>query len=121
MNRRKHSPPRRGPRFTTVQTPFSLTGTHPVSGNRDFGLKVDTDGWIFYTRGADRATEPAAFLASDILTFPKADQLWRSLQAKMAAYVIANGGAAQITPPFSVRNPWTAVQTLFNFIRPLTV
>lgn len=108
-------------RFTTVQTPFSLTGTHPVSGNRDFGLKVDTDGWTFYTRGADRATDPAAFLASDILTFPKADQLWRSLQAKMAAYVIANGGAAQIIPPFSVRNPWTAVRTLFNFIRPLTV
>jgi hypothetical protein len=40
-------------RFVTVTTPWpEKTGTQPVSGTREFGIR----GSVFYTRRADRAT-----------------------------------------------------------------
>lgn len=39
---------------TTIETPWS--GSHPVSGHRQFGYYQTSDHWIFYTRGADRST-----------------------------------------------------------------
>jgi hypothetical protein len=44
--------------FTTVTT--KADGFHPVSGNRGFGIRGNTDGsWTFYTMGADRETKTA--------------------------------------------------------------
>jgi hypothetical protein len=108
-------------RFCTVETPLLKTGSHPVSGTREFGMRSGPEGLFFYTKGADRPTEILETIFSDVATFPGADKLWRSLQDKVATFVNANGGQAQIVTPYSKRNPWGAVVTLYRLSKPVTV
>lgn len=60
--------------------------THPVSGNRQFGIKRDGNTWVFYTRGSDRATGLPYYLGSNTI-FTNADQLWQSLQRSITNFV----------------------------------
>ncbi len=74
-------------------------GTHPVAGNRHFGLREADDGSLeFFTRAFDRVY-PVHVSLNQGAAFRGADALWRSLQTKLAAYVNANGGAASILEP----------------------
>lgn len=84
-------------RFTTIHAPWS--GDHPVSGHREFGIRPDGDGFIFFTRAADRATDGIA----ETVVWAGANHLWQSLQRKVTDYVNSHGGAASILPHFSER------------------
>jgi V8-like Glu-specific endopeptidase len=96
-------------RFTTVTTEWS--GEHPVSGHREFGVRTDADGAaVVYTRGADRATDGLG----ESIAFFGADHLWRSFQAKLVAFVNANGGAASAPAPFSERFHPRVVDILYG-------
>lgn len=53
-------------RFSTLSTPFSVTGNHPVSGAREWGIKQSGSSWVFYTRGADRTTGIPKTLLQDV-------------------------------------------------------
>jgi hypothetical protein len=108
-------------RFSTVRTPFAQTGSHPVSGTREWGVHSGAYGLIFYTRGADRPTELLETIFSDIATFPGADRLWRSLQEKVSSFINAHGGQSEIVRPYSTRNPWGAVKTLYGLSPSVTV
>jgi hypothetical protein len=101
-------------RFCTVETPFSQTGSHPVSGTREWGIRPSGAGYLFYTRGADRATKILETLFGEIATFPGADALWRSLQKKVTDFINQNQGEAEILSPYSKRHSWSAVRTLYN-------
>lgn len=92
-------------RFTTIETP--ATGTHPVSGHREFGIReTDDDGYIIYTRGADRFTYPSALGALETPAFAMAERLWRSFQEKVADHVNGNGGSARVLTPFRRHFSW---------------
>jgi hypothetical protein len=94
--------------FSTLYTPNDFN--HPVSGNRQFGFVPTGAGeFLFYTRGADRVTTWIDDLNAERV-FGGANQLWRSLQIKLAAFVNSNGGLATIEPPISNRYDWGAVQ-----------
>ena len=111
-------------RFSTIRAGSGTTavnnpdnpGAHPVSGNREFGyFKGPGEGvYTFYTIGADRATRPAdAFFNVDGLDetgFNIADELWKRLQSKIADYVNANGGKAEVVAPTVMRPEWDDVK-----------
>ncbi|HKK61322.1 MAG TPA: hypothetical protein VJ951_02110, partial [Bacteroidales bacterium] len=80
--------------FSTLKAPFVEDGYHPVSGNRQFGLKRNRDGTFeVYTRGADRVTNfyHKWFQSA---AFDGADKTWRSFQAGVMNYVNQRGGDA---------------------------
>ncbi len=92
--------------FTTLKGPRgSGPGTHPVSGNRQFGFRPDADGgsW-FFTRGLDRVTGGTRILGS-ALAFRVADRLWKSFQRKVCSFVNEHGGSAQVVRRISKRLP----------------
>lgn len=70
-------------------------GTHPVAGNREFGLR-DVGGHMeFYTRAFDRVY-PKHVSWKEEDAFKGADKLWKSLQTNLARYVNDNGGTASV-------------------------
>ncbi|QEW21739.1 hypothetical protein LA6_003951 [Marinibacterium anthonyi] len=77
---------------------FGSFGTHPVAGNRQFGLREVAGRYEFYTRAFDRVypTEVDPFEEE---AFKGADDLWKSLQNKLVAYVNKNGGTATALTP----------------------
>ena len=114
--------------FSCLHTPN--TYDHPVSGNRQFGCAVlkagdtlspvyqkagvafanaDQDAAYIFTRGADRCTTPKAYHASDSV-FAGAHALWLSFQQKVAAYIVANGGAAFVPGFVSERWDWDEIK-----------
>jgi hypothetical protein len=86
---------------------------HPVSGNREFGFKQEDSRYVFYTRGADRATEARFWLAGDFV-FDGGDKLWRSFQDGFRNWVSRNEGAAEIREPFSERFDWKQIKPLYH-------
>jgi hypothetical protein len=100
--------------FTTWKTPAD--DNHPISGSREFAIfravHNGKSGHMFRTRAADRITAlPASLpgLPSDVLeaaTVLGQDLLWQSLQQKMADFINANGGRADVVARFVGRYPW---------------
>jgi hypothetical protein len=83
---------------------------HPVSGNRRFGYApADGGGYVFFTRGADRAAGVMDVAAMSIV-FSTAHSLWLSLQKGIESFVTGNGGTATIGSATSIRTPWDAVR-----------
>lgn len=106
-------------RFSTVKGGTGWTaiadrsrpGAHPVSGNREFGFSPRAaGGYSFYSIGADRATRSIdEFWGQPSLRdqgFLAGDALWRSYQARLAAFVNANGGEAELGFAESTRRDW---------------
>lgn len=106
---------------STIRTP--LDGIHPVSGNRIWGIKADpvNGGYTFYTTAVDRITSTLMDMGNDVMEwlpgvnsgFDDADALWRSLQDKMAQFIIDNGGQAQKysgTPDVTFRPPFFVIE-----------
>lgn len=97
--------------FSTIQTPHDMQ--HPVSGNRQFGFTPQPDGsYIFYTRGADRATGILDFVASAgvNIAWEQADKLWKSLQKHIVDFVNNHEGKAWLMPSTSQRYDWDIIK-----------
>jgi len=97
--------------FSTIYTDEDWG--HPVSGNRQFGFIQDPNNgsFIFFTRGADRATSMIDdFPLTPVFTF--ADWLWKSFQQRLVNYVNGNGGSASSSSPISERVFWPAVKVV---------
>lgn len=77
---------------------FGNFGTHPVAGNREFGLRQVDGHMEFYTRAFDRVY-PIQVSLKEEAAFEGADKLWKSLQNKLEEYVKANGGVAKKLVP----------------------
>ena len=95
-------------RFSTITTPWS--GAHPVSGHREFGVREDGGATILYTRAADRATGSIG----ETVVWLGADQLWRSMQTRVADWVNQHGGAATVVARFSERFHPEVVRILYG-------
>ena len=95
-------------RFTTIEAP--ATGTHPVSGHREFGVEDDNGTTVIYTRGADRST----WGFGQSIVFFGANHLWESFQEGVASFINATGGSARIQPPFSERFHPDVVRILYG-------
>jgi hypothetical protein len=68
--------------FTTVTS--NMDGTHPVSGNREFGYyKTGENRYTFYTSGVDR-TNPASHFAP---TYGRGASLWEAWQQDSKKYI----------------------------------
>lgn len=94
--------------FSTIWTLADFA--HPVSGNREFGIRQRSSGvYEFYTRGADRTTGRLDNLLSGQV-FGAADALWVSLQRRVAGFVSRNGGSARTLPRMSSRYDWPTVK-----------
>lgn len=125
--------------FSTVKAPLhpDFDCFHPVSGNRQFGYTLHSDGSMeIYTRGVDRFFSPTAgpFSSSYALeelagyllekaAFTGADALWDSFQNGIKDYVSnpARGGQAQINTPVKNRpNAGEALKQLLKQGTPIT-
>lgn len=73
-------------------------GTHPVAGNRQFGLREKGGKYEFYTRAFDRVF-PFHVSQAEKDAFEGADKLWRSLQKNLVNYINNNGGSARALEP----------------------
>lgn len=107
----------------TVSTIWStLSGSHPVQGNRRWGVYTPTHGQykVFYTMAVDRISTVsfnAGNWLKDILVtsgFEDADKLWRSLQANMVDFINANGGKASVATEIVVRTKYETIKDYLN-------
>lgn len=106
--------------FTTLTTPFldgdDYDGTHPVSGNRAFGIKQNSDGsYTIFTRGVDRVRYRVAEITGNILfddAFENADVLWTTFQENLVEFIEdpIMGGQAQVILPATHRVDFEAVR-----------
>lgn len=74
-------------------------GTHPVAGNRQFGLREVSGKTQFYTRALDRVYPLEIATGFEGSAFEGADKLWQGLQSKLVAYVNVHGGSATALAP----------------------
>jgi hypothetical protein len=95
-------------RLTTIEAP--ATGSHPVSGHREFGIRSEGGDWVVYTRAADRYSYPVG----GSIAFAGADHLWQSFQRKVAEHVNAGGGAATVLPRFTLQLDWSHARTALS-------
>lgn len=94
--------------FTTLAT--LKDGTHPVAGNRRFGMKPDPNGgWVFYISGVDRCYGwYMLFEGAQNSAFTNADILWQNIQNNVVSYIINNQGFAGFYSPMNkkIRVNW---------------
>jgi hypothetical protein len=101
-----------GWRFSTVHT--AITGTHPVSGHREFFIaKDDSNGNTYFViKGLDMASSGVAGLGLPVFGeygYEQADALWKSLREKIIRFINANGGLAYSDLTYSERVEWRFV------------
>lgn len=102
--------------FTPITVDKFSPGEHPVSGNREFGVRsVQGGAYEIYTRAADRVL--ASVLPGEQRVFDGADSLWKSWQARVVSQINGNGGQAAALPPVKHRPTWSAVQASGLFSR----
>jgi hypothetical protein len=92
--------------FSPVKIGAGIIGTHPVAGNREFGIKPDGVEHLLYVRAADR---PYDKLPSEVIVFEGADALWTSFQSRLTKFVNDNGGKATIVTPVKYRPQWQTI------------
>jgi hypothetical protein len=108
-------------------------GSHPVAGNRQFGLAylragqslpdiyqksgitIDNssgDALYFYTRGVDRVSNTFHITAGagGSVVFAGGHACWLSLQQRVVNYVTQNGGAALSAGFISQRWDWDSLK-----------
>lgn len=111
-------------RFKTLNAPGA--GNHPVSGTREFGYEQNSDGsYNFYVRGVDRfdnnLVENAAYIRGGGNPFFGADNLWRSFQIGLEAYVNIHDGVAIKQKPQFKRPDWILLQEVLEGVKPISV
>ncbi len=121
--------------FSTVwasQIGNSNNGSHPVSGNRQFGIKQLNNGsYEFYIRGADRARINWAVKSMSWLTgnnsteifYEITDQAWNNLTSNIVSLINDpnNGGVASQNPPTILRPDWNEIKDKLKSDQPLTI
>lgn len=91
--------------FSTVAT--SKDFTHPVSGNRQFGVTTNADGtYTIFTRGADRVTSGFDNWWLSTTIFGGGDALWQSVLNNITNYINNNGGKAKRGVTHSEQIEW---------------
>jgi len=106
--------------FSTVTAPWYDDGTHPVSGNRQFGISQQSDGtYIVYTKGADRVTKWYHNLLENT-GFTNADALWRSLQNNLSLLIPLNGGSVGEKIEKKYRPEWHKIRYQLKSATPMT-
>lgn len=93
-------------------------GKHPISGNRRFGYFRWKGKYVFFTRGADRATTGLHQLATHVGSFKAGERLWQEFQEQIAAYVNKQGGRAKVGRMVSHRCAWEPIRRKYH--RPTT-
>jgi hypothetical protein len=111
--------------FTTIESPFDWS--HPVSGNREFGLNQNLDGsFTFFTRGVDRVAESTDEFMGNLplmeTAFDGGEELWAKLQDNIESFVNdpINGGKAQKQTPTINRPNWEDVMDVLNGEKPIS-
>ena len=92
--------------FSPIKIGAGIVGTHPVAGNREFGIKAADGGYVLYVRAADR---PYDNLPPESVVFEGADALWASYQALVAKFVNDNEGKATVVTPTRHRPQWKSL------------
>lgn len=103
-------------RVATVRLPRTRGGNHPVSGIREWGMKIQNGGYIFYTRGADRATGRASsqVYPGQSVIFDGGNRLWLSMQNRVEAFVNKHGGRAERTNPYTTKGSWSKISSFYK-------
>lgn len=113
--------------FTSIWEP--MNGSHPVSGNREFGFtRALGGGHTFYSKGVDRLTdkigENLERMSRDSknsgVPFQKSDKLWKSFQDNIVDFVNTHGGQANKGTPQIYRPDWKVVKDGVNGKRPIS-
>lgn len=100
--------------FTPVTIGPCCPGKHPVAGNREFGVRVASNGRVhIYTRGADRVY--THIQPGESFVLEGGDALWRSWQAHVVAFINMNGGEAVAVPPIFHRPLWQQLEESGRF------
>ncbi|WP_417195715.1 hypothetical protein [Bizionia sp.] len=115
--------------FTTLSMPWGipqgLDGPHPVSGNRQIGYEINSNGtYTFYSRGVDRMQSNFDVGIANYMTggnpFDGADALWSSFQQKVQNFTNNNGGVGNATPITVNRPEWEKVKNVLLGNRPIS-
>jgi len=99
---------------STINTP--IDGTHPVSGNRQWGFEYANGVYTFYVTGVDRLTTGRHELAQYIFGIPfnKADALWEGYQQNLATFVNSHSGLAYVGSAMKERPDFDALWQYFT-------
>lgn len=92
--------------FSPVKIGAGIVGTHPVAGNREFGIRPEGGGHLLYVRAADR---PYDMVPPESVVFEGADALWTSFQTIVSKFINDNKGTALPVKPVIHRPQWQAV------------
>lgn len=92
--------------FSPVKIGSGIVGTHPVAGNREFGIRPEGTSHVLYVRAADR---PYDTIPPESVVFEGADALWSSFQTRVTKFINENGGKATAVAPVIHRPQWKAV------------
>ena len=108
--------------FATISDPYNLS--HPVSGNRQFGLEPNgSGGYTFFTRGTDRAFDELSGGTRDILNYGTGEWIdlldqgarpWRSLQQLVESFIDNNGGSSTKREDFFERPDFQEIGEYYN-------
>ena len=100
--------------FSTLRSPLDYT--HPVGGNRAFGIYNSTGNpteYTFYTMGVDRVWHDIdVLLGIENTIFHGGDQLWTNMQSNMISFINSLPGgqaSAFATPKIIARPQWDDV------------
>ena len=96
-----------GWRFATAKIGFTLPGGHPLSGVREFGMRISPSGTLqFYTRAIDRLTGllEKTVMAKDVMS--GIDATWTGLMGNVKALIERNGGLVQPVVKTARSVPW---------------
>jgi hypothetical protein len=107
-------------KFSTMSSP--LDNSHPVSGNREFGVYPDPNNpghYTFYTMGVDRTSDWFFSMVNTVFpnsVFNGADALWTQMQSNMINFINSQGGHAYFYPThrFVARPDYSTVQDYLN-------
>lgn len=95
---------------TTMKTPLDYS--HPVAGNRRWGVFASGGSYYFYTMGVDRTNDFSTTLvnAAAGLAFDAADELWRSVIDGMIDFCDTHQGDAVFPEEKIVRPKWDVIK-----------
>jgi len=90
--------------FSTLNSPLDFS--HPVAGNREFGIYNTPDNpnqYFFYTMGVDRINNRYLDLFFSRTVFNGGDSLWTNAQREMIEFINQNGGSASLGNPLNIK------------------
>jgi len=108
---------------TGVSSMFALgdTGSHPVSGFRQFGIAaLAPDNVVVYTRGVDRTTGFFDSVVDEEIYLGGA-AIWMTFRMGIVDFVESHGGSTELPRVTSMRLPWLQVAAQAGLLGPGTL